>query len=275
MLPVIGFQLWRLLTYRVEEINFERPGRCGMDISVETTRTIATGIMGIFFAWRIISLLMHREHVGISATETIKEFAVFAVVFAVVQLYATPAFGEVRDAISTYGRLVDEVYMRHVKYHQCVANLRLSGPFSAYASYAEAKYAVYAAVYTDAMARLSAIHGAALYILSVGPILLAVGFLLYAAWLRPLGAVLIATAVSVAVGAVVTAEYVLGKVDILQDRLRGMDFHPFVAVGCDDRLLQLYARDLQGWREVSFVAPLAMALIAIASAAAAAVLSRH
>jgi len=171
--------------------------------------------------------------------------------------------------------VVDEAYTRVVKYEQCVANIRLSGPFAAYAGYAEAKFAVYRVLYETAIGLYSQLAGAARLAVEIGPLLLAVDWLLYAAWLRPLGGVLLGLTLGVLVGVAVVGPWAYGQIGHLANSLRAMDFHPFIDLGCDDRLVGMYSADVEKWRLVNYGGVFALVAITALGAAAGAVLSRH
>jgi hypothetical protein len=78
-----------------------------------------------------------------------------------------------------------------VKMEQCVANIRLSGPAGAYAGYAEAKFSKYKSLYEQAVWMYNQLAGLARYLAEYGPPILAAGMLIYAAWLRKVGGVII------------------------------------------------------------------------------------
>jgi len=246
-----------------------------VDLSVDAARAVAAGVLGIYIVWRAASVLMGREHLGAAGGEVVKEFLAWAVVFAVVTQYALVDKAVLKGAVENLAGVVEEAYTRVVKYEQCVANIRLSGPFAAYAGYAEAKFAVYRVLYETAIGLYSQLAGAARLAVEIGPLLLAVGWLLYAAWLRPLGGVLLGLTLGVLVGVAVVGPWAYGQIGHLADSLRAMDFHPFADLGCDDRLAAMYNADVDKWRLVNYGGVFALVAITALGAAAGAVLSRH
>jgi len=246
-----------------------------VDLSVDVARAVAAGVLGLYIAWRAASVLMGREHIGAAGGEVVKEFLAWAVVFAVVTQYAVVDQAVLKGAVENLKGVVDEAYIRVVKYEQCVANIRLSGPFAAYAGYAEAKFAVYRVMYETAIGLYSQLAGAARLAVEIGPLLLAVGWLLYAAWLRPLGGVLLGLTLGVLVGVAVVGPWAYGQISHIADSLKAMDFHPFVNLGCDDDLVGKYKADVDKWRLVNYGGVFALMAITALGAAAGAVLSRH
>jgi len=187
--------------------------------------------------------------------DILKEIAVlFTVVFFIMNLWqfvpvSVTLPGKV---ISKLQLVVDEAYERTVKMEQCVVNIRLSGPAGAYAGYAEAKFAKYKSLYEQAVWVYNQLTGLARYLAEYGPTILAAGMLIYAAWLRKVGGIIIGIFTGLWVGLALLA----GAVNIIpaavnQVGVWGEDFHPVLNIGCDNSIvnaLQTYTNDYEQWQ---------------------------
>jgi len=190
--------------------------------------------------------------------EILKEFAiVFMVVFFIMNLwqFIPVKVTSPQEVINKLQLVVDEAYCRTVKMEQCVANLRLSGPAGAYAGYAEAKFSKYKSLYESAIWMFNQLVGLARYLAEYGPPVLAAGLLIYVAWLRKLGGIIIGIFTGLWVGLVLLA----GAVEIIPicytvsslgpilfpisfpipapGLVWAEDFKPITAIGCDERIL--------------------------------------
>jgi len=189
--------------------------------------------------------------------DVLKEIAVlFTVVFFIMNLWqfipvkvASPP-----EVINKLQLVVNEAYERTVKMEQCVANIRLSGPAGAYAGYAEAKFSKYKSLYEQAIFMYNQLVGLARYLAEYGPPILAAGMLIYAAWLRKVGGVIIGIFTGLWVGLALLA----GAVNIIPAAVNkvgvwGEDFRPIWNIGCDNKIvddLQTYTKDYDRWQLV-------------------------
>jgi hypothetical protein len=191
--------------------------------------------------------------------EILKEFAiVFMVVFFIMNLwqFIPVKVTSPQEVINKLQLVVDEAYCRTVKMEQCVANLRLTGPAGAYAGYAEAKFSKYKTLYESALWMYNQLVGLARYLDVYGPPILAAGLLIYVAWLRKLGGIIIGIFTGLWVGLTLLAGaleiipicYWLsgsGSIPIpiffpipIPGLVWAEDFKPISAIGCDDRIIE-------------------------------------
>ena len=192
--------------------------------------------------------------------DVLKEIAVlFMVVFFIMNLWQ---FIPVKvtspdEVIHRLQIVVEEGYCRTVKMEQCVANLKLSGPAGAYAGYAEAKFSKYKSLYEQAIWMYNQLVGLARYLATYGPPILAAGLLIYVAWLRKIGGIIIGIFAGLWVGLALLVGAVeiipicywlsgMGSIPIpisfpLPISIPGLawaeDFKPITAIGCDNRIL--------------------------------------
>ncbi|MEM4024130.1 hypothetical protein [Pyrobaculum sp.] len=250
---------------------------CIAGLCFSPSTAIAYSILAIYAGYKLIRALSIPGQLQHELTDLIKEAAVFAVVLWAVSwigtnLYKTTGVLYPSDEVK---KLIDEAWIRTVKSQQCIANIRLSGPFSAYASYAEAKLSVYTTVYESSLWTLSQLRGIQAVLQQYGPVILAIAFALYAAWLRPIGGAVIGVVLGAWLGVATFATYAPGQITFLQQHLQGMDFHPFVDLGCDDRLANMYKQDIEGWRTVAAMAILTLSLSVLVGGSAGYLLGRH
>ena len=232
-----------------------------------------------------MQVFARMKSVDVAVGEILKEVAVFALVaYFIVNIhhYIKPAVASVDDALQKAQSIADACYCRLVKAAQCVANIRLSGPASAYAGFAEAKLSKYTAVYQQALWQYSQLAGLIQWFKEYGGILLAAGLLIYAAWLRSLGGVIIGLMLGIWLG----ATYLLNSVQVdvslcygcqgktCQGAVGSKDFHPVLDVGCDDKLAEAYERDYDAWRYATAAYWLFLAVVPALAAAAGFLLSR-
>jgi hypothetical protein len=212
-------------------------------------------ILAIVALIETLKLLGRVQRLEAALADVLKEIAVlFTVVFFIMNLWQfVPVSATLpQEVVNKLQLVVDEAYGRTVKMEQCVANIRLSGPAGAYAGYAEAKLSKYKQLYEQAVWIYSQLTGLARYLVEYGPPILAAGMLIYAAWLRKIGGVIIGIFTGLWVGLALLA----GAVNIIPAAYNkvgvwGKDFHPIFDVGCDDDIvnaLQTYTDDYVQWQ---------------------------
>jgi hypothetical protein len=189
--------------------------------------------------------------------DVLKEIAVlFMVAFFIMNLwqFIPVKVTSPNEVISKLQLIVDEAYCRVVKMEQCVANLRLSGPAGSYAGYAEAKFSKFKSLYEQAIWMYNQLTGLARYLAEYGPPILAAGMLIYVAWLRKIGGIIIGIFTGLWVGLALLAGaveiipqcYVVSKIGSIIPisfpitapvLVWAEDFKPISAVGCDNKIL--------------------------------------
>jgi hypothetical protein len=216
---------------------------------------VTVAILAIVALIETLKLLGRVQRLEVAISDILKEIAVlFTVVFFIMNLwqFVPVSATQPQEVINKLQLVVDEAYLRTIKMEQCVANIRLSGPAGAYAGYAEAKFSKYKPLYEQAIWLYSQLTGLARYLAEYGPPILASGLLMYAAWLRKVGGLVIGIFTSLWVGLALLA----GAVNIDLDAVNkvgvwGEDFHPVVDIGCDNRIvgaLQTYTKDYEQWQ---------------------------
>jgi len=255
-------------------------------LTVEWNTAVTYGIFAAAALIIAVQILARMRTVDIAVGEILKEAAVLALVmyFVVhIQQYAPTAGLNTPSAVQQKAEdVVDACYCRLVKAAQCVANIRLSGPASAYAGFAEAKLSKYTALYQQALWQYSQLVGLIQWFREYGGILLAAGLLIYAVWLRALGGVVIGLTIGIWLGVV----YLLGSVNVdvalcygcqgkqCQGAVGSKDFHPILDVGCDDWLVEMYEQDYEQWRYATAAYWLFLVVAPALAAAAGFLLSR-
>jgi hypothetical protein len=219
---------------------------------------ITITILAIVVLIETMKLFGRLQRLEAMFAEILKEFAiVFMVVFFIMNLwqFIPVKVTSPQEVINKLQLAVDEAYCRTVKMEQCVANLRLSGPAGAYAGYAEAKFSKYKSLYESAIWMYNQLVGLARYLAEYDPPILAAGLLIYVAWLRKLGGIIIGIFTGLWVGLILLA----GAVEIIPQcymvsgqgsiplpislpiPVPGLvwaeDFKPISAIGCDNRIL--------------------------------------
>ncbi|MEM4438492.1 MAG: hypothetical protein QW680_07650 [Pyrobaculum sp.] len=241
------------------------------------TTAIAYSILAIFAVYRLIRAFTLSGQLQHELGDLFKEVAVFTVVLWGVTWLSTNLY--VSTGILYPGgeieKMINEAWLRSVKAQQCVANIRLSGPFAAYASYADAKLSKYTAVYDATLWVLSQLRGIENVLRLYGPVVLAAAFALYAALLRGVAGAIIGVVLAAWIGVAAYATYAPSNITFLQDYLQTLDFHPFVDLGCDDRLAALYDKDIDGWRSAAAMATLTLSLSLLVGGTAGYLLGRH
>jgi len=191
-------------------------------------------------------------------SDILKEIAVvFLVTFFIMNLgqFIQVKVASPDEVIARLQIVVEEGYCRTVKMEQCVANIKLTGPAGAYAGYAEAKFSKYKSLYEQAIWMYNQLVGLARYLAAYGPTILAAGLLIYVAWLRKIGGIIIGIFTGLWVGLALLAGAVevipicywlsgLGSIPIpiiFPIDITGLawaeDFKPITAIGCDVRIL--------------------------------------
>jgi len=225
----------------------------GLEFTWNTAVTVT--ILAIVALIETFKLLGRVQRLEAALADVLKEIAVlFTVVFFIMNLwqFVPVKVASPQEVISKLQLTVDEAYCRTVKMEQCVANIRLTGPAGAYAGYAEAKFSKYKSLYEQAIFMYNQLAGLARYLTEYGPTILAAGMLIYAAWLRKVGGVIIGiftglwVGLALLTGALQIIPSCTNKVGVW-DR----DFKPIEAIGCDNDIvnaLQTYTDDYTQWQ---------------------------
>jgi hypothetical protein len=221
---------------------------------------ITVMILAIAVLIETMKLFGRLQRLEAMFADVLKEIAVlFMVVFFIMNLwqFIPVKVTSPNEVIHRLQIVVEEGYCRTVKMEQCVANLKLSGPAGAYAGYAEAKFSKYKSLYEQAIWMYNQLVGLARYLATYGPPILAAGLLIYVAWLRKIGGIIIGIFAGLWVGLALLAGAVeiipicywlsgMGSIPIpisfpLPISIPGLawaeDFKPITAIGCDNRIL--------------------------------------
>jgi hypothetical protein len=214
-------------------------------------------ILAIVVLIETLKLFTRLQRLEAMFADVLKEIAVlFMVAFFIMNLwqFIPVKVTSPNEVISKLQLIVDEAYCRVVKMEQCVANLRLSGPAGSYAGYAEAKFSKFKSLYEQAIWMYNQLTGLARYLAEYGPPILAAGMLIYVAWLRKIGGIIIGIFTGLWVGLALLA----GAVEIIPQctvvskigsiipisfpipapgLVWAEDFKPIGAIGCDNRIL--------------------------------------
>jgi hypothetical protein len=218
---------------------------------------VTVTILAVVVLIETMKLFGRLQRLETMFAEVFKEIAIiFMVTFFIMNLwqFIPVKVTSPNEVINKLQLVVDEAYCRVVKMEQCVANLRLTGPAGAYAGYAEAKFSKYKSLYESAIWMYNQLVGLARYLAVYGPPILAAGLLIYVAWLRKLGGIIIGIFTGLWVGLTLLA----GALEIIPQCyiVSGMgslipislpipvpglvwaeDFKPISAIGCDNRIL--------------------------------------
>ena len=212
---------------------------------------VTVAILAIVVLIETLKLLGRVQRLEAALADVLKEVAIlFTVVFFIMNLWQfvpvkVTSPQEVVDKLQT---VVEEAYCRIVKMEQCVANIRLSGPAGAYAGYAEAKFSKHKSLYEQAMWLYNQLTGLARYLVEYGPTVLAAGMLIYAAWLRKVGGVVIGIFIGLWVGLALLAGAVqINNTCINKTGVWGEDFKPIASIGCDDGIVNAID-DYEQWQ---------------------------
>jgi hypothetical protein len=225
----------------------------GLELTWNTAVTVT--ILAVVALVETLKLLGRMQRLEAAVGEVFKEIAVlFTVAFFIANLwnFIPVSATSPQEVISKLQLTVDEAYCRVVKMEQCVANIRLSGPAGAYAGYAEAKFSKYKSLYEQAVFTYSQLTGLARYLAEYGPTILAAGMLIYAAWLRKVGGMIIGVFTGLWIGLAVLA----GALQIIPSCTNKVgvwdrNFIPIEAIGCDNDIvnaLQTYTDDYTQWQ---------------------------
>jgi hypothetical protein len=216
---------------------------------------VTVTILAIVALIETLKLLDRVQRLEVALADVLKEIAVlFTVVFFIMNLwqFVPVSVTQPKEVIDKLQLVVDEAYCRVVKMEQCVANIRLSGPAGAYAGYAEAKFSKYKSLYEQAVFMCNQLAGLAQYLAQYGPPILAAGMLIYAAWLRKVGGVIIGVFTGLWIGLALLA----GALQIIPSCTNKVgvwdrNFIPIEAIGCDNDIvnaLQTYTDDYTQWQ---------------------------
>jgi hypothetical protein len=214
-------------------------------------------ILAIVVLIETMKLFSRLQRLEAMFSDILKEIAVvFLVTFFIMNLgqFIQVKVASPDEVIAKLQIVVEEAYCRTVKMEQCVANIRLTGPAGAYAGYAEARFSKYKSLYEQAIWMYNQLVGLARYLAAYGPTILAAGLLIYVAWLRKVGGIIIGIFTGLWIGLVLLA----GAVEIIPIcywlsggsipipiifpiDIPGLawaeDFKPITAIGCDNRIL--------------------------------------
>jgi len=214
----------------------------GLQVTWYSALTYA--ILAAVAAYEAIKILTRQEPLEAALAEATKEILVTAVVAAVVLYYSANLvnLGNVnpQGVVDSLQSVAQEAYMRNVKIAQCIANIRLSGPASAYAGYAEAKFSIYDTLYEQAIWMYNQLAGLARFLAMYGGLALTLGLTVYAAAARRIGGIVIGVVLGLWIGLAVLASAASHAIDYCAVQGLGPwgeTFYPFSAVGCDDKLL--------------------------------------
>jgi len=216
----------------------------GLQVTWYSALTYA--ILAVVAAYEAIKILTRQEPLEAALAEATKEILVTAVVAAMVLYYSANLvnLGNVnpQGVVDSLQSVAQEAYMRNVKIAQCIANIRLSGPVSAYAGYAEAKFSIYDSLYEQAIWMYNQLAGLARFLAMYGGLALTLGLTIYAAAARRIGGIVIGVVLGLWIGLAVLASAASHAIDYCAVQGLGSwgeTFYPFSAVGthCDDELL--------------------------------------
>jgi hypothetical protein len=231
----------------------------GLQISWNSALTYS--ILALAAGYEIFKIFTRQEPVDAVLGETIKEILITAVVVAAV-LYYSPELINVKvtnpqDVVNNLQSVAQEAYLRTVKIAQCIANIRLSGPLSAYAGYAEAKFGIYMPLYEQAVWMYNQLAGLARFLAEYGGLAVSLGLAIYAAAARRIGGIVIGAVLGLWIALAILAYAAASQIQYCATEKIGRwgdDFHPFIDRGCDDDLVNSLkygdCKDYQGWQLV-------------------------
>jgi len=215
---------------------------------------VTVAILAIVVLIETIKLFGRVQRLEVALADVLKEIAIlFTVVFFIMNLgqFVPVKVTSPQVVVDKLQTVVEEAYCRIVKMEQCVANLRLTGILGAYAGYAEARFSKFKTLYEQALWMYSQLLGLARYIIMYGPTILAAGMLIYAAWLRKVGGVVIGIFIGLWVGLALLAGAVdidtscNNKIGVWKD-----DITPVTCQGCDDKIVAAAEPDYKRWQLV-------------------------
>jgi len=225
-------------------------------LSFTWTSAVTFTILAVVALVETLKLLGRMERVEAALGEVLKEVAVlFTVVYFITNLgqFVSVSAASPKAVIGDLQNVVDEAYCRVVKMEQCIANIRLSGPAAGYAGYAEAKFSKYRPLYDQALWLYNQLVGVAKYLAVYGPVLMSAGMLIYAAWLRKVGGMIIGVVGALWVGLALVAYAAAGNVAFVckaGEGVWGEDFKPVVSLGCDGKIVDSLRVLKEDWQLV-------------------------
>jgi hypothetical protein len=202
-------------------------------------------ILAVVAGYQVIKILTRQEPLEAALAESVKEILVTAIVTAMV-LYYSANFVNLsvspQGVVDALQSVAQEAYLRNVKIAQCIANIRLSGPASAYAGYAEAKFSIYDSLYEQAIWMYNQLAGLARFLAMYGGLALGLGLTIYAAAARRIGGIVIGVVLGLWIGLAILASAASHAIDFCAVQGLGPwgeTFYPIVSAGthCDDALL--------------------------------------
>jgi hypothetical protein len=225
-------------------------------LALTWSSAVTVMILAIVVLIETLKLFGRVQRLEAMFADVLKEMAIlFVVVFFIMNLgqFVSVSVTQPQEVIDRLQLVVDEAYRRIIKMEQCVANIRLSGPAGAYAGYAEAKFSKYKSLYEQAIWMYNQLTGLARYLVMYGPPILAAGLLIYVAWLRKVGGIIIGIFTGLWVGLTLLAGAVnIFPVAVNKVGVWGEDFHPIFDITCDDKIvktLETY-NDYEQWQLV-------------------------
>jgi hypothetical protein len=216
----------------------------GLQVTWYSALTYA--ILAAVAGYQVIKILARQEPLEAALAESVKEILVTAIVAAMVLYYSANLvnLGNVspQGVVNALQSIAQEAYLRNVKIAQCIANIRLSGPASAYSGYAEAKFSIYDTLYEQAIWMYNQLAGLARFLAIYGGLALGLGLTVYAAAARRIGGIVIGVVLGLWIGLAVLASAASHAIDYCAVQGLGpwgQTFYPIVSAGthCDDALL--------------------------------------
>jgi hypothetical protein len=216
----------------------------GLQVTWYSALTYA--ILAVVAAYEAIKILTRQEPLEAALAEATKEIIVTAIVAMTVLYYSANLvnLGSVspQGVVDALQSVAQEAYLRNVKIAQCIANIRLSGPVSAYAGYAEAKFSIYDSLYEQAVWMYNQLAGLARFLAMYGGLALGLGLTIYAAAARRIGGIVIGVVLGLWVGLAVLASAASHAIDYCAVQGLGpwgQTYYPIISAGthCDDALL--------------------------------------
>jgi len=230
-------------------------------LQVTWTSALTYSILALAAGYQIFKILTRQEPIETVLGEVIKEVVITAVVASAV-LYWSQELINIRASspqavVDQLQSVAQEAYLRTVKIAQCIANIRLSGPLSAYAGYAEAKFGLYIPLYEQAVWMYNQLAGLARFLAEYGGLAVSLGLAIYAAAARRIGGIVIGAVLGLWIALAILAAAAAGQIKYCATQKVGKwgdDFHPFLDRGCDDDLLHSLKEggctDYAGWQLV-------------------------
>ncbi len=213
----------------------------GLQVTWYSALTYA--ILAVVAAYEAIKILTRQEPLEAALAESVKEILVTGIVVATI-LYNSANFVNLsvspQGVVDSLQSIAQEAYLRNVKIAQCIANIRLSGPLSAYAGYAEAKFSIYDALYEQAIWMYNQLAGLARFLAMYGGLALGLGLTVYAAVGRRIGGIVIGVVLGLWIGLAIlasAASHAIKYCAVQGLGPWGQTFYPITSAGCDNALL--------------------------------------